>query len=145
MRKLSSECYTPRRISFVHQAFVRIRSKALASQEKLSISPILAVREEKKGIETYKPSVRVNCSFKYNKPFPILGDRKSLTPRCTMTLAICPHNTVLQHFNAVPSCCFWPMRTLVLHVSLNLGIEKHWKFSNGGTSSQQHPFMRNRV
>lgn len=95
---------TPRRISFVHQAFVRIRSMALASQEKLSISPILAVREEKKGRETYKPSVRVYCSFKYNKPFPILGDRKSLTPRCTMTLAIsCPHkNTVLQHFNADP-------------------------------------------
>lgn len=100
---------------------------ALASQEKLSISPILAVREEKKGRETFKPSVRVYCSFKYNKPFPILGDRKSLTPRCTMTLAIsCPHNTVLQHFNAVSSCCVCPMRTLfVLYASLNLGIEKH--------------------
>lgn len=100
MRKLSSECCTPRRISFVYQASVRIRSMALASQKKLSISPILAVREEKNGRETYKPSVRVYCSFKYNKPFPILGDRKSLTPRCTMTLAIsCPHkNTVLQHF-----------------------------------------------
>ena len=73
---------------------------ALASQEKLSISPILAVRGKNKGREIYKPSVRVYCSFKYNKPFPILGDRKSLTPRCTMTLAIsCPHkNTVLQHF-----------------------------------------------
>lgn len=100
---------------------------ALASQEKLSISPILAVREEKKGREIYKSSVRVNCSFKYNKPFPILGGRKSLTPRCTMTLAIsCPHNTVLQHFNAVSSCCVYPMRTLfVLYASLNLGIEKH--------------------
>ena len=109
MRKLSSQCCTPRRISFVHQAFVRIRSMALASQEKLSISPILAVREKKKGRETYKPSVRVYCSFKY-KPFPILSDRKSLTPRCTMTLAIsCPHNTVFQHFNAVSSCCFWPI------------------------------------
>lgn len=95
----------------------------LASQEKLSISPVLAVWEEKKGRETYKPSVRVYCSFKYNKTFPILGDRKSLTPRCTMTLAIsCPHNTVFQHFNAVSRCCFWPMRTLfVLYVSLNLG------------------------
>ena len=127
MRKLSSQCYTPRRISFVHQAFVKIRSMALASHEKLSISPILAVREEKKGREIYKSSVRVYCSFKYNKPFPKLGDRKSLTPRCTMTLAIsCPHNIVLQHFNAVSSCCVCPMRTLfVLYASLNLGIEKH--------------------
>ena len=147
MRKLSSQCYTPRRISFVHQAFVRIRSMALASQEKLSISPILAVREEKKGREIYKSSVRVYCSFKYNKLFPILGGRKSLTPRCTMTLAIsCPHNTVLQHFNAVSSCCVCPMRTLfVLYASLNLGIEKHWKFCNGGTSSQLHPFLRSRI